>query len=57
MVSHGLKGGSRAKQQLSGSLKGGLRISSCLIAESYNSALNWKNDSELSHWLTDNLST
>ena len=57
MVSLGRQAGSKTWQRLTGSLKGGLRTTTSLVGEAYNSALNWKNDSELSHWLTNNFST
>ena len=56
IASDGQKAGSKAWQRLNSSLKGGLRITTSLAGEAYNAALNWKNDSELSHWLTNNLS-
>ena len=56
IASDGQTAGSKAWQRLNSSLKGGLRITTSLAGEAYNAALNWKNDSELSHWLTNNLS-
>src|SRR5215831_12727906 len=44
------------RRRLYGALKGGSGTTSSLAAEAYSAALNWKNDSELSHWLTSNLS-
>ena len=56
IASDGQTAGSKAWQRLNSSLKGGLRITTSLAGEAYNAALNWKNDTELSHWLTNNLS-
>jgi hypothetical protein len=56
MASRGKKAGSEAWQRLNGSLKGGLSTTTSLASEAYNAGLSWKNDSELSHWLTNHLS-
>jgi hypothetical protein len=45
-----------ASQRFRGSVKVGLSATTSLIGEAYAAALNWKNDSELSRWLTDHLS-
>jgi hypothetical protein len=57
MASRGRKASTKAWQRLHGSVKGGLSTTTSLAGEAYNAALNWKNDSELSHWLTNHLSS
>ncbi|HEV2551134.1 MAG TPA: hypothetical protein VGU20_27745 [Stellaceae bacterium] len=46
----------KAVQSLSGGLKGRLRATASIAGEAYTAALNWKNNSEFSHWLTSHLS-
>src|SRR6476660_1812948 len=43
-------------KNLKGSLRDGLSAPTTVVAESYNAALNWKNNNELSAWLADRLS-
>lgn len=56
LVTRGRKGIKTSAQRLNGSVKRGLRATTSLAGEAYTEALNWKNNSELSHWLTDHLS-
>ena len=56
MASRGRKASTKAWQRLNGSVKGRLSTTTSLAGEAYNAALTWKNDSELSHWLTNHLS-
>ena len=46
----------KTAKDLKGSLKDGVSATSVVVAESYSAALNWKNNSELSAWLTDHFS-
>lgn len=56
MASRGRKASTKAAQRLNASVKGGLSTTTSVAGEAYTAALNWKNDSELSHWLTNHLS-
>ena len=56
MASRGRNACTKAWQRLNGSISGGFSKTTSLAGEAYNATLNWKNDSELSKWLTNHLS-
>jgi hypothetical protein len=45
-----------ASERVGNSLVGGLTATASVAGEAYTAALDWKNNSELSNWLTDRLS-
>ena len=45
-----------AFERVSTSVAGGLSATASVAGEAYTAALDWKNNSELSNWLTDHLS-
>lgn len=49
--------GSVASHRVSGAVTGGLNATTSVAGEVYTAALNWKDNSELSRWLMDHLST
>ena len=49
--------GRKASERVSNSVAGGLSATASVAGEAYTSAINWKNNSEFSNWLTDHLST
>jgi hypothetical protein len=57
MASRGWETSTKAWQRLNSSAKGGLSTTTTLAGDAYNAALDWKDNSELSHWLTSHLST
>jgi hypothetical protein len=52
MASRGRKAINKTWQRTNG----GIKTTAALAGEAYNSALNWKDNAELSRWLTDHLS-
>lgn len=48
--------GVKATRRLSGSVAGGIGATASVAGEAYTSALDWKNNSEFSKWLTDQFS-
>ncbi len=52
IASRGREASAKAWQRLNGSVKGGLNTTTTLAGETYNAALDWKDNAELSHWLT-----
>jgi hypothetical protein len=48
--------GRAASERVSISVAGGLSATASVAGEAYTAALNWKNNSEFSDWLTDHLS-
>jgi hypothetical protein len=46
-----------ASERVSNSVAGGLSATASVAGEAYTAALNWKNNSEFSNWLTDHLSS
>jgi hypothetical protein len=56
MASRGRKAVIKTWQRINGSVKWGFGTTTTIASEAYNSALDWKDNSELSRWLTDHLS-
>ena len=56
IASRGWKGLTEASQRLNSSFKRGFGSTATRAAEAYNSALDWKDNAELSRWLTQHLS-
>lgn len=52
-----LDAGHAATGRISNSVTGGLNATISVAGEAYTAALDWKNNSEFSNWLTDHLST
>lgn len=52
-----LDAGRAATERISDSVTGGLNATISVAGEAYTAALDWKNNSEFSNWLTDHLST
>jgi hypothetical protein len=48
--------GRAASERVSTSVADGLSATASVASEAYTAALNWKNNSEFSNWLTDHLS-
>jgi hypothetical protein len=48
--------GRAASERVSASVAGGWSATASVAGEAYTATLNWKNNSEFSNWLTDNLS-
>lgn len=48
--------GTTASRRLSNSITSGYKQAATVTAESYNAALTWKNNNELSNWLTEHFS-
>src|SRR5258708_13322694 len=48
--------GRKASERVSNSVSGGLSATASVAGEAYTAALDWKNNSEFSNWLTDHLS-
>jgi hypothetical protein len=48
--------GRMASERVSNSVAGGLSATASAAGEAYTAALDWKNNSEFSNWLTDHLS-
>jgi hypothetical protein len=56
MAARGKSAAIQTSADLKGRLKGNFGTATTAVAESYNAALNWRNNSDLSAWLTDRLS-
>lgn len=52
-----LEAGRAATERISNSVAGGLNATISVAGEAYTAALDWKNNSEFSNWLTEHLST
>jgi len=50
------KAGTAASNRVGKSVQGGLTATASVVGSAYTAALNWKNNSEFSAWLTDHLS-
>src|SRR5260370_40800053 len=48
--------GRTASEQVATSVAGGLTATASVAGEAYTAALDWKNNSEFSNWLSDHLS-
>jgi hypothetical protein len=47
----------KASERVTSSVASGLNATASVAGEAYTAALNWKNNSEFSHWLADHLSS
>jgi hypothetical protein len=56
MASHGLKTVTETWQRVNGSVNRGFRTTTVVAGDAYNSALDWKDNGEISRWLTKHLS-